>query len=94
MYKRLQYFIRTLLNLYQKQFGFQQGHSMEHAMMQLIDQINNIFDKYCFTSGILIDLSKAFDTVKHQILIPKLKNYRMEGKNLSWFKSYLENHTQ
>ena len=66
---------------------------MEHAIMQLIDQINDIFDKNCFTSGIFIDLSKAFDTVKHQILIPKLKNYQMKEKNLSWFKN-LENHTQ
>ena len=66
---------------------------MEHAIMQLIDQINDIFDKNCFTSDIFIDLSKAFDTVKHQILIPKLKNYQMKEKNLSWFKN-LENHTQ
>ena len=66
---------------------------MEHAIMQLIDQINDIFDKNCFTSDIFIDLSKPFDTVKHQILIPKLKNYQMKEKNLSWFKN-LENHTQ
>ena len=52
----------------QKQFGFQQGQSIEHAITQLIDQIN-IFENNCFTSGIFIDLSKAFDTLNHKILI-------------------------
>ena len=67
---------------------------MKHVIMQLIDQINDIIENNYFTSGIFIDLSKAFDTVKHQILISKLKNYRMKGKILNWFKSYLESHKQ
>ena len=62
--------------------------------MQLIDQINDKFENNCFTLGIFIDLSKAFDTVDHQILISKLNNYGVKGKNLSWFKSYLENRKQ
>ena len=62
--------------------------------MQLIDQINDKFEKNCFTSGIFIDLSKAFDTVKHQILISILKKYGVKRKNLSWCKSYLENRKQ
>ena len=66
--------------LYQKQFGFQQGHSMEHAIIQLIDQINDKFSNYYFTLGIFIDLSKAFDTLHHQILISKLKNYEVKGE--------------
>ena len=62
--------------------------------MQLVDQINDKFESNCFTLGIFIDLSKAFDTVNHQILISKLTNYRVKRKNLSWFKSYLENRKQ
>ena len=38
MYKRLYNHLSEHNLLYQKQFGFQQGHSMEHAIMQLIDQ--------------------------------------------------------
>ena len=78
----------NLLN--QKQFGFQQGHSTEHAIMLLIDQINGTFENNCFTLGIFIDLSKAFDNVDHQILISNLNNYGEKGKNLSRFKSYPE----
>ena len=45
--------------------------------------------------GIFINLSKTFDTANHHILISKLKNYGVKGKNFkSWFKSYLENHKQ
>ena len=59
--------------LYQKQFGFQQSHSTEHAIMQLIDQINDKLKNNCFTLVVLVNLSKAFDTVNRQILISKLK---------------------
>ena len=66
--------------LYQKQFGFQRGHSTEHAIMQLINQNNDKFENNRFTLRIFIDLYKAFDTVNHQILISKLKNYGVKGK--------------
>ena len=61
--------------------------------MQLIDQINDKFENKCFTLGIFIDLSKALDTANHQLVISKL-NYEVKGKNLIWFKSYLENRKQ
>ena len=81
MYKRLSNHLSEHNLLYQKQFGFQQGHSTEHAIIQLIDQINDTFENNCFTLGIFVDLSKAFDTVDHQILISKLNNYGVKGKN-------------
>ena len=80
--------------LYKKQFGFQQKHLTEHAILQLIDQINKNFEKSQYTLGILIDLTKAFDTVDHNILISKLENYGVRGVNLKWFKSYLNNRKQ
>ena len=43
---------------------------------------------------IFVDLSKVFDTVNHKILINKLENYGICGKNLLWFKSYLSNRKQ
>ena len=94
MYKRLYNHLLHQNILYHKQFGFQQGHSTEHTILQLTDQINDNFEKNYFTLGVFIDLSKVFDTVDHQILISKLKNYRIEGNNLNWFKNYLQNHKQ
>ena len=58
MYNRLFKYLTTNEILHKKQFGFQKGHSTEHAIIQLIDQINNSFEKNHFTLGIFIDLSK------------------------------------
>ena len=62
--------------------------------MQLIDQINDKFANNCFSLGIFIDLSKAFDTVNHQIIISKFSKYGVNGEKLSSFKSYLQNRKQ
>ena len=56
--------------------------------------MNNSFERNQFTLGIFMDLSKAFDTVDHKILISKLKNYGVRGKNLNWFESYFNNRKQ
>ena len=77
--------------LYKKQFGFQQNHSAEHAVLLLIDQVNSSSERNHFTLGIFIDLSKTFDTVDHKILISKLKNYGVRENNLKWFERYLNN---
>ena len=69
--------------LYCKQFGFQKRHSPEHAILQLVEQINQSF-------SVFVDLSKAFDTVDHQILLKKLEYYGIAGNNLRWFENYLK----
>ena len=94
MYNRLYKYLTDNNILYKKQFGFQTGHSTEHAIIQLVDQINSNFEKDQYTLGVFIDLSKAFDTVDHKTLIAKLENYGIKGINLLWFKSYLENRKQ
>ena len=60
MYNRLyKYFIENNI-LYSKQFGFQNGHSTDHAVV--VDQIIESFENKKYILGVFIDLSKAFDT--------------------------------
>ena len=94
MYNRPYSYLTENNILFNKQFGFQAGHSTEHALLKLVDQISNTFSDKNYLLGIFIDLSKAFDTVDHKILIQKLERYGINGKNLSWFKKYLTNRKQ
>ena len=94
MYNRLYSFLLEHNLLYQKQFGFQNGHSTEHAVIKLVDEIVKGFDQDMFTLGVFIDLSKAFDTVNHKILLKKLELYGVKNNNLKWFANYLSERKQ
>ena len=63
-------------------------------MLDLIDQVSNAFDNNNFFLGVFIDLSKAFDSVDHNIILEKLSMYGVKGNNLKWFHSYLSNRKQ
>ena len=94
MYNRV--YNHLILNnlIYENQLGFQKNCSTEHAIMQLTRNISESFEKGEYTLGVFIDLSKAFDTVDHTILIEKLQYYGIKGTNLEWLKSYLRNRKQ
>ena len=94
MYNRLQEYLKGQNILYEKQFGFQTGHSIEHIIAQFVDQIYEAFEKSEYTLGVFIDLSKAFDTVHHSILLKKLELYGITDRNYAWIKSYLSNRLQ
>ena len=62
--------------------------------MQVISKILGAFNENKYIFGISMDLSKAFDTVDHDILLKKLDMYGVKGKNLKWFHRYLTNRKQ
>ena len=77
--------------LYPKQLGFQKGLSTDRALLQLVDQIYESFERNEYTIEVFIDLSKALDTINHNILLKKLEIYGISGTHLQWFRNYLSN---
>ena len=73
---------------------FGQNHSTEMAKVELTNKLTDAIGENKITAGIFLDLSKAFDTVDHSILINKLEHYGIRGLALDWFKNYLENRSQ
>ena len=80
--------------IYNRQFGFQENNSTEHAILQFTQDIVGSIEKGEYTLGVFIDLSKAFDTVNHDILLKKLKNYGIRNNHLEILASYLKNRKQ
>ena len=68
MYKRLISYIEKKQILSKLQYGFRKNRSTEHAIIELTDKISKAIDEGKFTIGIFLDLSKAFDTVNHEII--------------------------
>ena len=88
-----EYFIENNL-FYSSQYGFRKGHSTEYAGLEVVEKIIEQMDKGNIPLNIYLDLSKAFDTINHQILLEKLAYYGVHGKSLDLFKSYLSNRKQ
>ena len=75
------------------QYGFRMGHSTEHAALDLVDRIVTQMDKNETPINIFLDLSKAFDTIDHNILIDKLNYYGLAGYPLDGLcGGYTKNH--
>ena len=74
--------------LNKNQYGFRKGMSTELATADCVNYISEEIDKGNHVVAAFIDLTKAFDTVVHEILFKKLFYYGMRGTELEWFKSY------
>ena len=80
--------------LYCKQSGFRKAHSCETALLSLHDQwVQSLLAKE-IVGAVYLDFSKAFDMVSHTFLLEKLEIYGIRDRNLSFFRSYLENRKQ
>ena len=80
--------------LYKSQYGYRSGHNTTHATLDFIKMIEDSIEQNEYAIGIFCDLSKAFDTLNHQILLSKLEHYGIRGSAKQWFSSYLSNRQQ
>ena len=94
MYKRLSNYLSNKDFFFQNQFGFRKNHSSSMALLSLHDYVTNALDKNEIPISIFIDLSKAFDTLNHSILLKKLEHYGIRGVALSLFQNYLKDRMQ
>ena len=77
-----------------QQFGFRPGHSTELAAMKLVDHLIKEMDKGNIPINVYIDLSKAFDSLDHTILLKKLTYYYIVDAENKLFDNYLTNRFQ
>ena len=80
--------------LFKSQYGFRTGHSTTHAIADFMKTIEETVDQGKYAIGIFCDISKAFDTLSHQILLSKLDHYGIRGIAKNWFESYLNDRCQ
>ena len=94
MYARMYDFLSHNSILNENQFGFRRGRSCEQALLTAQNEILKSLSNKQISLLLLIDFSKAFDMVDHEILLNKLNNYGIRGIANDWFKSYLSDRTQ
>ena len=74
--------------------GYRKGFSTQQALLSLIERWKNTLDQNGYGGAILMDLSKAFDTINHDLLIAKLGAYGFDTASLKLIRSYLTNRFQ
>ena len=94
IHQRLYNFLRKFDVLDRNQYGFRKKHSTASAIYDLIENKLKNLDGNLNICALYMDLSKAFDTVNHKILLEKLDHYGIRGIPLQLIKSYLSNRKQ
>ena len=89
VYHRVYTFLQNTGQLYENQYGFRASHSCEHAIGQVTNGIVKGLENKLNSACMLLDLSKAFDTIEHVIMLKKLEIYGIRCNALAWFGSYL-----
>ena len=91
VYQRTYTFLERTGQIYSSQYGFRSQHSCESAVSELVSEIVKGFQNGMDTAALFLDLSKAFDTLEHKVLLDKMYRYGIRGSSLDWFRSCLEN---
>ena len=73
------------------QSGFRSSHSTQTLLLYCLDKWYKAIDAKKFVGVVFLDISKAFDTVDHNLLLSKLADLDLSPSTISWFQSYLSN---
>lgn len=76
------------------QHGFRRGYSTTTAIFDMVHKVTQALSNKMHISAIMCDLSKAFDTINHAVLVEKLKTYGIRDKAGEWVQSYLTGREQ
>ena len=93
-YNQLYAFLSKHNIILPSQYGFRKNHSTDLAVLDLHDKITSAISNLQYVVGVMLDLSKAFDTLDHTILLRKLEHNGVRGTPLAWFSDYLTNRQQ
>ena len=91
MYDHMYKYFDQILCKYQR--GFRKGYT-QHCLLMIVDKWKKTLDRDGLGGALLIDISKAFDCIKHDLLIAKLAAYRFDSHSLSLVFSYLNERKQ
>ena len=91
---QLSNYLTTHELLAQNQSGNKKLHSTETALLYVTDEMLKAMDERKITALVLLDMSKAFDSVCHEILLRKLQSLKVSSHSLTWFNSYLSGRYQ
>ena len=80
--------------IFKFQLGFRKLYSTTLALIEFTDSIRGFLDDGNYAISIFVDLTKAFDTVDHEILLHKLYSYGIRGHVNKFFRSYLNDWRQ
>ena len=74
--------------------GFRQGYSAQHCLLVMVEKWRQCLDNGGVSGDLLIDLSKAFNCILHDLLIAKLASFGFDYNLLQMLQSYLSNRKQ
>ena len=95
IYNRLYLHLEKNNLLSKHQYGFRRNSSSTHTLCNIYEKLLKSVDNSLYTCCVFLDLTKAFDTVDHQILLDKLeRNYGIRGLALQLMESYLSSRQQ
>ena len=89
MHDQISQYINSFLTPYI--CGYRKGFTIQQALLSLIQKCKIVLDSKGYGGAVLMDLSKVFDTINHDLLIAKLHAYEFSKESLKSIKSYLSN---